>query len=133
MNPIPLLRRAAAIASKISTKQEHRLAAVGIRSDGAIVRATNKTVRIATPRGGVAARLWTTHAEARLCRKLDAGAIVLVARVTQDGWAMARPCARCLYFLRTRRASVVFFTRAPGEYGVIDLALLSEKSYGASS
>lgn len=120
MNPVPLLCRAARAAAKISTRQEHRLAAVGLRADGAVVTATNKAVRIVTPRGVEGKKLWHSHAEARLCRKLDAGAVVFVARVRQDGWAMARPCARCLSLLRMRRVSAVYFTVAADEYGVVD-------------
>lgn len=119
MNPVPLLRRAAALAARVP-RQEHYLGAVGIRADGAIVTATNKAVRVPTPNGHVPDRAWNTHAEARLCRKLDAGAIVLVARVRSDGWAMARPCPGCLRLLRGRRVARVYFTIGPDEYGVID-------------
>jgi hypothetical protein len=121
VNPFSLLRRAAKLAAAVSTDQEFRLAAVGVRSDGAIVQATNKAVRVPTKNGGEATRLWNTHAEARLCRKLDAGAVVLVARVNDHGWAMARPCRECLRLLERRRVVRVYFTIADHEYGVIDL------------
>lgn len=98
-------------------RQGYYLAAVGVRRDGAIVRATNKATRakqnLPVP---------STHAEARLCRKLDVGAEVYVARVVGDGsWALSRPCERCCLALMARRVRRVYYTIAPGEYGVMDL------------
>lgn len=133
MNPVPLLNRAAGLAARMMADrsrltQEHCLAAVAVRSDGAIVRGTNKASRVPTPAGGDAVRVQETHAEARVCRKLDAGAIVFVARVNERGWAMARPCRACMSLLRRRRVEQVYFTRGPGEYGVVDFAIDVERS-----
>lgn len=97
MNPTRYLDQATHAALRIGFKfQEYRLAAIGIRSDGATVVATNKAVRI--PGGFPRSR--STHAEVRLCRKLDAGSIVFVARVLKDGsWADAEPCRGCMQLL----------------------------------
>ena len=114
-----LLHVAARIATDLRGKQRqgYYLAAVGVRRDGALVRATNKA-RLANGYLPVP----STHAEARLCRKLDAGAEVYVARVVGDGsWAMSRPCERCRLALVARRVRRVYYTIAPGEYGVMDL------------
>lgn len=119
MNPIHLLTRASRIAAGIP-RQEFPLAAVAVRADGAIVQASNKAIRATTPRGTTPARLPNTHAEIRLCRKLDYHATVFVARVSRNGeWAMAKPCDRCLDRLRRRRVRVVYFTTKAGEYGMI--------------
>lgn len=70
----------------------YRVAAVGIRSDGTVVRARNESTVI--PTGGA-------HAEARLVRKLDRGSKVFVVRVRKDGTlAMAKPCSKCQPLLK---------------------------------
>lgn len=113
-----LLHVAARLANDLRGKQRqgYYLAAVGVRRDGALAHATNKAMRangyLPVP---------STHAEARLCRKLDASAEVYVARVVGDGsWAMSRPCERCRLALVARRVRRVYYTIAPGEYGVMD-------------
>lgn len=116
MNPIPLLTRAAAHAGQLPT-MEYALAAVGVRRDGAVVHSSNKAIRAP---GSL--RIWGTHAELRLCRKLDAGATVFVARVTRDGhWATAKPCQQCMNRLRSQRVRRVFYTTGPASYGVLSL------------
>jgi len=122
MNPMPLLMRAARLAESLpGAAQEFALGAVGLRADGALVHSTNKAIRIGrTPSGGAPERLWATHAELRLCRKLDAGATVFVARIARDGtWALARPCPQCLNRLHHQRVRRVFFTTGPAEYGIL--------------
>ncbi len=112
-----LLHVAARLANDLWGKhrQGYYLAAIGVRRDGALVHATNKA-QLAN--GFVPVP--STHAEARLCRKLDAGAEVYVARVTRDGlWAMSRPCEGCEAALRARRVRRVYYTIGPGEYGVL--------------
>lgn len=119
MNPLRHLQQAAQLASTI-TAQDYLLAAVGVRADGTRVQASNKAVRAVTMPGQRPDRLWNTHAEMRLCRKLDGGSIVFVARVLKDGaWAMARPCVACMNRLRQQHVIAVFFTTAPGEYDSI--------------
>jgi tRNA(Arg) A34 adenosine deaminase TadA len=116
---VRLLHAAARHARELQVKyqQGFYLAAIGVRRDGAIVRATNKALR-----DGSSNPIPSTHAEARLCRKLDAGADVYVARVTRDGsWAMSRPCEGCQSALRARRVRRVYYTIGPGEYGVMHL------------
>ncbi len=115
MNPTRYLDQATHAALRIGFKfQEYRLAAIGIRSDGATVVATNKAVRI--PGGFPRSR--STHAEVRLCRKLDAGSIVFVARVLKDGsWAGAEPCRGCMQLLERRRVSRVYCTLGDRKYG----------------
>jgi hypothetical protein len=124
MNPIPLLNRASRKAYKLlkAVKQDFYLAAVGLRSDGTIVDTSNKAARNMSPAGTTPPKLPSTHAEVRLCRKLDYGAVVFVARVTKDGkWASAKPCDNCTRALRFRNVKQVYYTIGPDEYGVIDL------------
>lgn len=104
------------MAAKVAEKQvdlrNHRLGAVGIRSDGALVFAYNGAAKEANP---------SIHAEARLCRKLDYYGTVFVTRRTASGFMLARPCPSCLRKLRTRRVKRVFYTVSNNEYGVISL------------
>lgn len=87
------------------------LAALGERRDGTLVQAQNGCSRDIQP---------AHHAEARLCRKLDQGATVWVARVNRRGeWRLARPCPGCLARLRAKHVRLVYYTIRPQEYGVI--------------
>jgi tRNA(Arg) A34 adenosine deaminase TadA len=101
-------------ATLAGSSRKFHLAAVGVRRDGAIVVSTN---------GGVSgARTYSAHAEARLARKLDRGAIVYVARTLRDGRiAIARPCVRCQKALANARVSKVYYTISETEWGCIDI------------
>lgn len=95
----------AAIAAALSgpaDRRTQRIGAVAIRGDGTLVRARNGPATDVTP---------GCHAEARLARKLDRGAVVLVARVKRrGGLGLAMPCRACLAALRARRVSLVWYT-----------------------
>ena len=71
MFPWKHFEAAVKIASLKDDQRVHRLGAIGLRSDGVIVGAPNAPAPDKTPQA---------HAEARLCRKLDKGATVFVAR-----------------------------------------------------
>lgn len=97
-----------------SVGKKYNLAAAGERKDGAWVEAKNGAT-LGTP-------LPAAHAEARLCKKLDTGATVYVARVTRDGkWAMARPCAACRVRLRAKMVKMVYYTIGENEWGTLEL------------
>jgi tRNA(Arg) A34 adenosine deaminase TadA len=90
-----------------------RLTAIGVRSDGAMVAASNGAVmetgrlhRCSFPKA---------HAEARLSRKLDVGSVVYVARASKSGKAaMAKPCPSCKAFLKSRGCKRVVYTTFEG-------------------
>lgn len=104
--------KAAKRAAK-GSKRNYRLAALGIREDGTEVYCPNGNPQYPT---------LYSHAEKRLCRKLDKGASVYVVRVGANGnYRMARPCARCQYVMRKRKVKRVFYTISENEYGVIEL------------
>ena len=89
--------------------------AIALRRDGALVSATNnKKAENKKP---------PAHAEARLMRKVDAGSIVVVARVTNDGQlAMAKPCPHCEAALRNKRVKRVFYSVSPEDgFALMDL------------
>lgn len=89
------------------------LGAVGVRADGASVTSTNVRTML---------RCEDAHAEARLCRKLDVGSTVYVARVAKSGdWAMSRPCSSCERTLRLKGVKKVYYTIGPNEFGCIIL------------
>lgn len=89
------------------------LAAIGIRKDGAIVRAMNAVSREPN-------RL--LHAETRLAKKLDPDSVVYVARIrlSNGEFAMSKPCPDCYKALKYKKVSRVYYTISNNEYGVID-------------
>lgn len=89
----------------------YRLACTGQRADGTLVYARNGHAVYPTPGG---------HAEARLCRKLDLGSRVCVARVRRDGLiGMAMPCRSCATRMRARGVIECCYTISDTEYGII--------------
>jgi tRNA(Arg) A34 adenosine deaminase TadA len=87
--------------------RNHRIGAVAIRNDGAIVVARNGST------GGW--RIPEAHAEFRLSKKLDANSTVYVVRVRQDGsLGMAKPCPICMQILISRSVSRILFTNNNG-------------------
>lgn len=90
------------------------IGAVGIRKDGVIVCAYNSPTQSPEP---------CAHAEARLARKLDYGAVVYVARHGKGSgdWAMAKPCADCERTLRSKGVKRVYYTIVPNEFGTMYL------------
>jgi cytidine deaminase len=108
-----VLALACVYAARKQDYRTFRLAAVGIRTDGVLVHAANLASQVADP---------TCHAEWRLCRKLDKGATVYVARVGADGQTrLARPCESCQRKLRRHGVVRVFYTIGLDEYGVMSL------------
>lgn len=103
------------VAARTATSKDDRrtflLGAIGIRSDGVMVRALN---------GPSENKNRNIHAEHRLCRKLDYNAEVYVARVRMDNFefGMARPCDACRKFLKTMRVKKVFYTISQESYGI---------------
>jgi len=83
------------------------LGAVGIRKDGAVVRARNERTKVPTP---------CAHAEARLCKKLGKDApMVIVVRLLKNGnLSMAKPCPNCERALRRHRVKKVFYSTENG-------------------
>jgi len=100
-------------ATRIRDERTYYLGAYGIRADSARVRARNGAALYLAPEA---------HAEVRLCRKLDRGAVVYVARISRidGGYRIAKPCANCRKALKQRGVSRVYYTIGPNEYGVID-------------
>lgn len=106
------------VAAKIARLREDErnffIGAVAIRADDVTVYAYNGAPKFPTPEH---------HCEARLCRKLDKGATVYVARTTADGrWAMSKPCPDCERALRRAKVRKVFYTVGPDEYGCLELS-----------
>ena len=108
------------LALRFAAREDERgyaLGAVGLRTDGAIVTARNGAVRPLA-----VGHVKPGHAESRLTRKLDVGAVVYVSRRLRNGaWAMARPCLSCQGLLTAKGIVKVYYTIAPGEFGVLNL------------
>lgn len=87
--------------------------AAAIRTDGKIVVSYNEKAQAPT---------WKVHAEARICRKIDVGAVVAVVRVGEGGlWMPSRPCKNCAKCMKRKGVSKVLYSITNGEYGVIIL------------
>lgn len=112
-------RRYFEMARKIATKgdtngvkRQYRLGAIGIRTDGATVSASNISSRAPHPRA---------HAEARLTRKLDIGSTVYVVRITRTGeLTSARPCGACRQIMLQRGIVRCYYSISEDEYGVLN-------------
>lgn len=86
------------------------LAAIGERSDGILVMATN--VRTKNQFHGA-------HCEVRLLKKCDVGSTIYLVRITRDGkWAMSKPCVKCQTLIKNKRVKKVIYTVGPDEYSV---------------
>lgn len=107
-----MLERAIGLTLTGQESRKYRLAAIGIRNDGAIVTATN---------GGVkGARCPSAHAESRVSRKLDVSSVVYVARTLHSGAvSLGRPCKSCQLIMKHRGVSKCYYTIGPEEFGCI--------------
>jgi deoxycytidylate deaminase len=108
-----LLRQAAMTAGKCDDIKTFFLAAVAERKDGAVVTSVNHAV--------FGQKNYDHHAESRVLRKCDYGAILYVARVMKADkktWANARPCSRCRALIQNLGIKKVFYTIGPNEYGI---------------
>jgi len=116
--------REAALAKRNDFRNFY-VGAVGIRSDGAVVSATNgpAVLNEKEKSKGRKHSFPQAHAEYRLCRKLDVGAIVFVYRVKRGSKKVgkARPCEDCQRVLRAVGVSKVYYTINEFEYGVMYL------------
>jgi tRNA(Arg) A34 adenosine deaminase TadA len=115
MDPYKYFQMAADVAVRRKDTREHKIGAVGLRKDGAIVLSANGSVR-------GAGKFPVSHAEVRLSRKLDVGSTVFVCRVAGFGnWLLAKPCPNCERTLKRRGVRRVYYTIYNSEYGVIEL------------
>ncbi len=92
-------------------RRRYKLGAVGIRTDGTIVKSRNLPTKEPDK---------TAHAEYRVIQKLDWGSTVYVVRVLANGkFSLARPCKYCLIALRLRGIKKCYYSISDTEYGVI--------------
>ena len=103
------LNLAAKVAISKDDRRQFQLGAIGIRSDGAIVSALNAPTEQPN-------RL--SHAERRLCNKLNVGSIVYVARVRRDngGLGLAKPCDACMKALASVGVSRCYWSISDDDY-----------------
>lgn len=108
MKPI-FLYKAAKIAEK-HTYKRYPMAAIARRADGAIVSAINHNTVGKNP---------AQHAEARVLRKCDIGAVLYVARISKQTkkWLMAKPCPDCQRLIKRYKVKEVYYTISENEYG----------------
>lgn len=99
---LQLATLAAQAALRLSDQKHYQVGAAAIRGDGTFVTSSNGPAPHPEP---------SVHAEARLCRKLDRGAVVFVMRIKRDGTlGMARPCYNCALELVRTGAKKVFYS-----------------------
>lgn len=105
------LAKSIAVKGDTRIRRQHRLGAVGIRSDGATVTANN------LPNTGPEIH---AHAEARVVRKLDWGGTVFVVRIMRNGdFGLARPCKGCTALMKYNGVKKCYYSINNNEYGVI--------------
>lgn len=96
---LALLAAQAAIREDV---RHFRIGAAAIRGDGTLVSSSNGPAMAPCP---------DAHAEARLARKLDRNAEVLVVRLKRDGsYGMALPCVDCRKALALAGVAKVYYT-----------------------
>jgi tRNA(Arg) A34 adenosine deaminase TadA len=101
------------IADAKDDRRSFKVGACATRGDGVIVASANGPTPFQSP---------SAHAENRLRKKLDFGAIVYVCRILRkDGsLAIARPCPDCAAVLRSKRVKKVYYSISPIEYGLFN-------------
>jgi hypothetical protein len=108
---LKLAAKVALLGDSKEASRQYRLGAVGLRSDGVLVAASNVSTR--TPHR-------ECHSEARLVRKLTKNSVVFVVRIDRQGqWRMAKPCSTCLCKLKQIKVKTCYYTIGPNEYGVL--------------
>lgn len=102
----------AATTTKVQDRRNFLLGAIGLRSDGVIVKSFNGHSHFPNRRA---------HAEYRLAQKLDVGSTVYVVRVRLgDGkMALAYPCKSCQKVLASKGVKKIYFSINENEFGVI--------------
>lgn len=117
---LDLLRVAAktALPSHKGDVRQFWLGCVAVRKDGTLVKAKNGAAII--PSHTKYYGIPSSHAEGRVVRKIDKGAILYVARVRrEDGClAMARPCGMCRSIIKAKKIKKVYYTINDNQYGV---------------
>lgn len=105
------LHMAAKLAAKGDSNKNYLHGCIGIRSDGAIVKADNSLTREPVP---------SSHAEFRVCKKLDKGSVIYVARILRanNEWANSKPCPTCSAYIKNSCVKAVYYTISHNEYGV---------------
>jgi tRNA(Arg) A34 adenosine deaminase TadA len=102
MNIDSYIKLAAFTAESKKDRRTFRIGAVAVRNDGTVVRACNGPSIIPCS---------SAHAEVRLSRKLDKGAVVFVARIRSNGmFGMAKPCYMCECILKSKGVRTVYYT-----------------------
>ncbi len=111
-SPKKFLVLAAKIAGYKKDSRCYRLGVVALRGDGVMVCSYNSAPKQPTP---------THHAEAKIARKLDHGAIVYLARVLATGeWANSTPCLNCRRILKNAYVKRVYFTTGANTYSCLN-------------
>ena len=118
------MAREVAISRK--DKRSFLIGCVAVRNDGALVRSRNSPVVMGNVEHTSYPR---AHAEFKISKKLDVGAIVFVCRIRElDGkYKLARPCPSCQMILRNCGVKTVYYTINDVEYGVLDLDKMIDK------
>lgn len=115
------LKKAAQVATPKNSLDRRLfwIGCVGIRSDGTIVKSQNRSAYIPPSE---CSKFPPAHAENRVCKKMDFGGTLFVARVKRDGsgFAMARPCVHCMRVIKSRGVKRVYYSINNNEWGTID-------------
>ncbi|MFZ4768613.1 MAG: hypothetical protein ACOYLO_00435 [Ferruginibacter sp.] len=118
MNVWKYFELAKKVASIKDDKRDFLFGAVAIRNDDVLVFNSNGSAVI--DKNDRRSYFPTCHAEYRLVRKLDRGAIVFVTRIGGDfSFKNSKPCQTCQNAMRKRGVKKVYYTISNDSYGVI--------------
>jgi len=100
--------------------RNYLLGAVGIRKDGVIVASPNGPARI-IPVGINRRYCSEAHAEFRISKKLDVGAVVYVIRIRRGDKKVcfAKPCETCRNKLKSRGVKKVYYSITENSNGIV--------------
>ena len=121
-NNIKHMFKLAALTAK-RYKKDRRIylhGAIGIRNDGTIVTARNSATDTVNTRTYT---LSATHAETRLCKKLDMGATIYVVRISRKNGDLtdSKPCNDCIRSMKRLKVKTIYYSISNDLYGTIHL------------
>ena len=109
-------------------KKNFWLSAIGIRSDGVEVFSKNQATNVGVfkqEKLKTHQKIFCSHAECRVLRKMDFGGILFVTRIGKDftnddfTFKMARPCELCFQQIKSKKIEKVYYTINNDTYGIL--------------
>lgn len=107
------------VATSKKDRRSFLLGAIGVRNDGVIVGSPNGPAKIkeSNNRGYFS----EAHAEFRISKKLDVGAVVYVIRIRRGDKkvCLAKPCETCMNKLKAKGVKKIYYSITENEKGIV--------------